>query len=315
MKSGTKLTIFLSLLIVLSVVLGMILAFKTGPWRSPGEASDETISVETGIANLAYITGNAADEAKAEFDASIEPEVPDGPEKLELHGQTEEGRNRGIAVLMYHYVYDPSDPPYPLNDNYISTTALAEQLEYLTSEGYKFPSWEDVRKYVDGEVDLPKKSVVLTFDDGSKGFMKYGVPLLEEYNVPATAFIIAGKNGEKWAEFAEEHPLIDLESHSFDMHTPGGVIGHGGIMTALPKESIIEDLNKSSEILGNGKAFAYPFGDYDEAGTCRSAVEEAGFLLGFTTVYGKVFPDADPYLLPRIRVLGSNSLETFKGII
>ena len=229
--------------------------------------------------------------------------------------QTEEGKARGLAVLMYHNVYDPAAPPPGLDDNYISTEVLREELQYLKDNKYSFPTWEEVRKYVDGEIDLPEKSVVLTFDDGTKGFMENGVPLLEEFDIPATAFIIASKNGPQWKKFAKKHPLITLGSHSYDMHRAGGNIGHNGIMTALPLGDIIDDLNKSEDAIGGGDAFAYPYGDYDPEGKCRNAVEMAGFLVGFTTVYGKVYPEADPYLLPRIRINGSTPIGSFIDMI
>lgn len=230
--------------------------------------------------------------------------------------QTEEGARRGISILMYHTVYDPLDPPQTrINNNYISTVNLEEQLKYLTEEGYEFPTWEEVRLYIDGEIDLPEKSVVLTFDDGTEGFRKYGVPLLNKYKVHATTFIIVSKNGQKWVDNKDDYPYLDLESHSYDMHRPGGRVGHGGVMTALPYEAIYDDLKKSQEILGNSNAFAYPFGDVDNYGECREAVEGAGFLCAVTTKYGKVYPGADPLLLPRMRVNGRNSLAAFMTLL
>lgn len=230
--------------------------------------------------------------------------------------QTDEGARRGISILMYHNVYDPYNPPQTrIDDNYISTENLEAELQYLTSEGYSFPTWEEVRKYIDGEIDLPEKSVVLTFDDGTDGFKKNGIPLLKKYNIPATAFIIVSKNGEKWMADKADYPDLDLESHSYDMHRPGGRIGHGGVMTALTEEQILEDLRMSEQIIKNHNAFAYPFGDFDDAGYCRNAVEKAGFLVGVTTKYGRVYPGDDPYLLPRMRVNGRNSLEAFKTLL
>jgi len=232
--------------------------------------------------------------------------------KVRFHKQTKAGKERGLAVLMYHNVYDDKNPPKTgIDANCVSTAALKEELKYLEKEGYYFPTWKEVRDYLDGKIDLPKKSIVLTFDDGSELFLKYGVPLLEKHNVRATAFIIASRNGKSQA--AKNYKHISVQSHSFDMHKPGGKIGHGGIFTALTLDQGVKDLKKSIEVLGNGDAFAYPFGDYND--TCKKAVEKAGFKVAFTTNYGKIHPGDDPYLLNRVRVNGSPTLDNFKKLL
>lgn len=102
----------------------------------------------------------------------------------------------GIPVLMYHYVYTEDDKPEKLNSNYISDKDLESQLKYLKEEGYYFPSFKELRAYADGEIALPQKSVILTFDDGQMGFLSYGIPLLNEYRVPATSFLIGVNDGK-----------------------------------------------------------------------------------------------------------------------
>lgn len=233
---------------------------------------------------------------------------------LEHPVQTEEGRNRGLSVLMYHMVYDPLDPPdWPIDTNMITTNALEEELQYLTENGYYFPSWEEVRSYLDGEIDLPEKSVCLTFDDGKKIFEEYGVPLIQKYDVRATAFIIGTYRGDHWASKAKEYDHLWLGSHSYDMHRSGGYIGHGGIFTALGYDDALADLKKSAEQIGSTGAFAYPFGDYTDQ--CAMEVRDAGFLCAFTTEYGRIYPGNDPMKLRRMRVSGSPTLEQFKGLL
>lgn len=92
---------------------------------------------------------------------------------------------------MYHYVYTKDDIPDSLNSNYILDTDLEAQLQYLSENNYCFPSYQELAAYVKGELTLPEKSVILTFDDGQKGFLNYGIPLLEKYQIPATSFVIA----------------------------------------------------------------------------------------------------------------------------
>ena len=219
-----------------------------------------------------------------------------------------EENTEGIPVLMYHYVYTKDDIPSQLNTNYILDTKLEEQLQYLKEENYYFPSYQELEAYVKGEIDLPKKSVILTFDDAQKGFLKYGIPLLEKYKIPATSFVIASKDGEsKVKEYASEY--ISFQSHSYDLHKAGGNIGHGGIISALNVEQIKEDLIKAQNIVQNQEAFAYPYGDITENG--KNAVKEANILCGFTTEYGKVKKGADLTELPRVRVLGEASLQSY----
>ena len=221
----------------------------------------------------------------------------------------------GLPICMYHYVYDENDPPEDLlkkYKNYIEQEDLREELEWLKAEGYYFPTWEEVREYVDGRLILPEKSIVLCFDDAQKDFLKYGVPVIDECQVPVTCFIVTEWSGrEKVRKYQSEY--VTYQSHSHDMHKAGGNIGHGGIFTALTEEEALQDLLVSVEICGNGDAFAYPFGDYTDA--CRNTVEKAGFKCAVTTVYGKAYPGMDPMLLPRVRMNNGQTLEQFESMV
>ncbi len=218
----------------------------------------------------------------------------------------------GVPVLMYHYVYTENDMAENLNGNYILQSDLENQLKYLTEEGYYFPSFSELRAYVDGKLSLPEKSVILTFDDGQYGFLSHGIPSLEKYKVPAISFLIGTKEGEsKMKDYAS--PYVCFESHSYDMHKPGGNIGHGGVISAMNKEGIKEDLTKMASILGTNDAFAYPYGDMTE--DAKAAVKDAGIKVAFSTEYGKVHEGADFRALPRVRVQGYNSLDAYIATI
>ena len=218
----------------------------------------------------------------------------------------------GVAVFMYHYVYTEYDAPGKLNSNYILDTDLEEQLIWLKENDFYFPSFAELRAFVDGKISLPMKSCILTFDDGQQGFLNYGIPLLEKYEIPAVSFIIGIRDANDiLTEYAS--PYISFESHSYDMHKAGGYIGHGGVISALTKDEIVEDLKTAIDILGSSNAFAYPYGDYtDEA---SEAVSEAGILCSFTTEYEWVRVGDDPALLPRVRIIGDAGLASFIGSI
>lgn len=221
-------------------------------------------------------------------------------------------KTNGLSICMYHYVYDKNDPPEDLNNNYIEVHALEEKLKYLAENDYFFPTWEEVRQFVDGELLLPKKSVVLTFDDGAKSFLKLGAPLFEKYKIPVTSFLITSQDGKKKVK-TYSRDYLEFQSHSHNMHRGGGNIGHGGIFPVMEHDEAVADLQKSIDICGNGDAFAYPYGDYTDS--CVKAVEDAGFLCAVTTEYGRTNPGDDPLLLPRVRMLKDQSLESFKTLV
>lgn len=218
----------------------------------------------------------------------------------------------GLPICMYHYVYDANNPPEKIDSNFITVETLAEEMKYLHDNGYYFPTWQEVRDYVEGKQLLPEKSIVITFDDGPN-YMDLGIPVLEQYETPATSFVIASywDSREMLYEYASDY--LRFESHSYKMHQGGGGIGHGGIYTTMSKEEVLADLNKSFEICGNKDAFAYPFGDYTEEGC--STLEEAGLLCAVTTENNKCYPGDNPMMLPRVRMRGSQSLESFISVI
>ena len=53
------------------------------------------------------------------------------------------------------------------------------QCAWLSENGYYYPSWQELRAYVEGTHSLPAKSVILTFDDGEHGFLDNGIPILD----------------------------------------------------------------------------------------------------------------------------------------
>lgn len=119
--------------------------------------------------------------------------------------------------------------------------------------------------------------------------------------------IAFSKAEDKISQYASEY--ISFQSHSYDMHKAGGTIGHGGVISAMSEQEIIDDLSKAQEIVQNSEAFAYPFGDVTDEG--QAAVKETDILCAFTTNYGKVKVGDDLTYLSRIRVIGEASLSNF----
>lgn len=307
--------LILVLLILIAILTGIILLERKEAAQAK-KAEEAKITADAKLKKEAERIASEEQQAQKEAEEAARLAAEKNINKDNQTGQntaTEEShKTNGLAICMYHYVYDKNNPPDDLNSNYIDVQTLEEELKYLTENNYYFPTWEEVRQYVSGELLLPEKSVVLTFDDGSVSFLDLGVPLFNQYKVPVTSFLIGSYDGEsKVATYASEY--LTFQSHSYNMHRAGGNVGHGGIFPAMGHDEAVADLQQSIEIGGNGDAFAYPFGDYTDS--CVQAVKDAGFKCAVTTEYGRAKPGDDPLLLPRIRMLEGQSLQSFIKLV
>lgn len=219
----------------------------------------------------------------------------------------------GVPILMYHYIYEEANPPEDLNNNYLEVNAFEEQLQYLTENNFYYPSFAEINAFINGTHSLPAKSVALTFDDGEDGFLSLGVPLAEKYSVPVTSFIIGVGDSQVGKITGYRNRYCMFESHSTELHQAGGTIGHGGLISALTKDEIVDDLNTSAAMLGCHNAFAYPFGDVTDDG--KAAVAEAGFLAGVTTANDWAYIGDDVRALNRVRISSSYTIDSYVVLV
>ncbi len=103
-------------------------------------------------------------------------------ERLALHAAS-------LRVLAYHRIDDPNQTP-ALYPGLVSATPteFARQIEFLKSNA-DVVSLADVEAAFQGEVVLPPRAVLLTFDDATTDFAEHAWPILKEHQLPATLFV------------------------------------------------------------------------------------------------------------------------------
>jgi len=94
-----------------------------------------------------------------------------------------------LRVLTYHRVADPSPRPR-LNPRLVSTTPVefARQMRHL-AKNYRVVAMSEVLDAVDSGRPLPRRAVLITFDDGYRDFQDVAWPILRENGLPATLFV------------------------------------------------------------------------------------------------------------------------------
>ncbi|QLG28801.1 polysaccharide deacetylase family protein [Halorarum halophilum] len=205
------------------------------------------------------------------------------------------GLGRTNRVLRYHSVgggfYDDFPPD-----------RLRHDIEYL-----------DTRFEI---VDLPEalstggaKRIALTFDDGYRDFYRNVVPILREYDVPATVFVIADAvddpsfdhNDDEY-EYMDREELVELADE--DLVTIGNHTGSHPRLGELPPERLEPEIAGAKRRLEESLSididrFCYPYGSYsEEAADVVRRTHDIG-------VAGRgrrdaISPDTDPALVPRV---------------
>lgn len=221
---------------------------------------------------------------------------------------TKEETRENIRTLTYHTVYN-------VGKDKCSNTVICHPIEqfdahmkYLSENDYFTLRMEDLELFLDGKIRIPKKSIVITLDDGYHA--QNAVDIVEKYKVYATYFIITSKNDVSKIKTT----YMDFESHTHNLHNNWKCSGgnQGGQLLCEKEENILKDLKTSQDKLSGSTSFAYPFFDFNERAI--KLLKQAGFRLAFIGQYntnGYSTSSTDKFKIPRKTIFSYDSLNTF----
>lgn len=203
-----------------------------------------------------------------------------------VYQKPEVGESINVPVIVYHSIR-PSYPEESASIKQFTTEPVIfeQELLFLQERGYATISFDDVLAYFDKGKPLPKKSVILTFDDGWENQYNYAFPLLKKYSMTGTFFIFTNAIGHK--NFMSWDQIKELDKAGM---TIGGHSKTHPYLTKItdPEKLAVEISNSKNTIEEHiGKpitAFAYPFGLYNEQ--TIEAVRSAGYRIARTSKAG-----------------------------
>lgn len=215
-----------------------------------------------------------------------------------------------IPILMYHSVDTDCAPNY--RRWMISPDRFRRQMAAISEWGYEALTMSALADSLTTKRPLPEKAVVITFDDGFHDFLDGALPILEEFGLAATLFVVAGHVGGRapwlntlgegdremlgWGDLAEL-PERGIEIGAHTLTHP-----QLDILSEEMAESEIRDSKKLLEDrLGfDVRSFAYPHG-YAKRST-RAIVKDAGFSSACSVRHAISSTDENIYGLSRIIV-------------
>lgn len=225
-----------------------------------------------------------------------------------------------LLVLCYHAIEDQSDDPV-LAPYGVPPKRFVDQLDSLTRRGFSFISPDQLAAFVRSKAPLPRRPVLLTFDDGHAGLLDVARNQLRPRGIQALAFVVtnvpSGTNEWDQAYGARTLRLLTNEERK-ETESLGVEIGsHSRTHREMPlltdRERRLEARGSSADLVSAGlrppRFFAYPFGARNE--DSRKAVAEAGFLAAFGLSYRRASQASDVFDLPRVMILSTDGNRRF----
>jgi peptidoglycan/xylan/chitin deacetylase (PgdA/CDA1 family) len=217
-----------------------------------------------------------------------------------------------VPVLNYHHFMEDCDSLLC-----IPPSVFDQQMKYLKDNGYRTVTMEDLLGFLQYRQALPKRSLVITIDDGYRSAYDIAYPILKRYGFTATLFIYTDYVGVSdkaitWDQLKE----MNADGFQIGSHT----ISHSDLTMKKEDESEKDYLTRIKKEVFDSKqiidmrvaqdtvAIAFPFGRYDES--ILSLAEQAGYELGFSVEGGGNPFFSDALCLRRAQIL-KKDLDSF----
>jgi peptidoglycan/xylan/chitin deacetylase (PgdA/CDA1 family) len=229
-----------------------------------------------------------------------------------LGGLTPQGYQR-VPVLSYHQFSKKSS-----SKMMVTASAFDEQMKYLQQNGYRVITIDQFFDFLELKVQIPKKAVLITIDDGYRSVYDIAYPILKKYAFPATIFIYTDFVGSSDAMSWDQ--LKELSQNGFSIQSQSKT--HRDLTRRKNKESfenyvqaLKDEINLSRDLLRTKlnidcQYLAYPYGKKNDL--VVAMLMKAGFRGAFTAkrVSNPFF--TSNFDIGRAMILGKYDLKQFE---
>ena len=197
----------------------------------------------------------------------------------------------------------------------VQPRAFASQIRWLKTHGYNTLTQSRLYAALVNGGRLPRRPVVVTFDDGYRDVLSSAAPVLQRFGMHAISYVITGRASGfdpgflTWRQLERlERAGVEIGSHTIS-HVP---------LTGLRDSSARSELRASRSALerhlGHSvRWIAYPYGAVDARIVRLTA--GAGYLLGMTTRGGSLQDGSTPLELRRMEILDTTTLGEFAALL
>jgi len=218
-----------------------------------------------------------------------------------------------VPILLYHDFSRTRSSKMKVLES-----SFEAQMKYLKENDYQVITLDRFLNFIEYQEELPKKSVVITIDDGWKSLYNIAYPILKKYNFPATLFVytdfIGGKKALTWNQIKELAEYgFDIQCHT-KTHRYLTRIKDGETFDRFFK-AVDEELTYPKRLLQKKinrdcNCLAYPYGKTNSL--VAAMLKKHGYRAAFTVNRGGNPFFLHNYNINRSAIYGQYDLEKFK---
>ena len=204
------------------------------------------------------------------------PNLPFSLDAVPSPNIKDKARKAKVPIVMYHDILPKKEVFFD-----VTPEELKADFELIKSKGLTPITLDQLIIHLRTGSPLPKKPILLTFDDGYGGHYEYVYPLLKKYKYPAVFSVYiknmginTGRSHITWEQLKTmaADSLVTIAAHSQT---------HPSDLTKLSDEELVSEIVKSKKILEENlgesiRYFTYPTGKNDLR--VRKLVSEAGYI-------------------------------------
>ena len=205
-----------------------------------------------------------------------------------------------VPVLMYHRVAPADQVGDSLPNLVVRPDLFAAQLETLVAAGWRSITAAELAADLAAGIRPPRRTFVITFDDGRSDGYTHAFPILRRLGLVATFYVITGRIGAANSLSARQLQGLASAGMEIGSHT----VDHVPLNSAIPSAARLQLTRSAAQIAAvtgqRPTTFAYPLGGMDRLD--QSLVRETGYAMAFTEVYGCRMSWPTRLASPRVRV-------------
>ncbi len=238
-----------------------------------------------------------------------------------------------LPVIMYHSILNEGTNQ---GDYVVSLQKFESDILYLKNNGFETVTVNDLVAYVYDGKPLPKKPVMITFDDGFYNNILYAGQILERYGMKGVLSVV-GSYTEEFTKSGDKNPayayisatdiekiqslgVFEIQNHSYDMHKItaegiGSIIKKGENSIAYRDRFCLDTVKMQKLLMKmgiNSYCYTYPYGKY--CTQSEEYIRKLGFRASLSCDEGINYINRDPeclYLLKRYNRSGGHYTEAF----